>query len=73
MRFRHLLTAIASAMFLAKGVDHCRAELDAHRIPPVEAFRPKTVLVEGLDHPNSLTPARTLILSIIQFYEYDHH
>jgi len=67
-RNRHDLTAIASATFLAKDVDHCRAGVEAHRTP-VESFCPEHLVARGREHPNSLTPALMLISETSESYE----
>lgn len=54
---RVIFTVIASAMFLANGVDHCRAGDDAHRVP---------CRTTGLEHANIFAPALMLISGLYQ-------
>ena len=50
-------------MFLANGVDHCRAEDEDHR-SLVESFHPRDPLANDREHPVSPATARILISKI---------
>lgn len=55
-------------MFLARGVDHCRAGEDAHRLP-VESLVLELLVARGREHPTSLAPALMLMSKRNQSYE----
>ena len=50
------LTAIASAIILAKGVDHCRAGDEAHRIP-LKTVKREQPVASGLEFAIMFVPA----------------
>lgn len=50
-------------MFLARGVDHCRAGDDAHRIPS-NIFIPERPLANGLEVAMIFAPALVIMSRI---------
>ena len=50
-------------MVLARGVDHCRADDEAHRIP-LNSFDPERLLASGLEFAKILVPALMIMSRI---------
>jgi len=61
-----VLTAIASAIFFASGVDHCRPAVEAHRMEVVGLHR-SLGGERGLGHSENILPVLTALLISSQF------